>query len=205
MPDLGILPETGRSNGREIIPTVLPWEIGANIHASERIGKPATYNSVSVKLGNNCCHLQMRSGYVRGIYRAVLTSQRRKKTWACVAVARVHRVQTGPPLKFLEGDVLDPIPNNWIRRFLPPSYLEEEFIPSSSLARPFDAPDRSIKIFHGINVIRYVNKRRRLRTYLVQLNDQRRIQGGSKIIAEKFLAKVSRKFDRFFFSFVSYV
>lgn len=47
---------------------------------------------------------------------------------------------------------------------------EREFIPCFDRLTRLD---RSIKIFHGINVIRYVNKRGRLRTYLVQLNDQR--------------------------------
>lgn len=62
---------------------------------------------------------------------------------------------------------------------------EREFIPCFDRLTRLD---RSIKIFHGINVIRYVNKRGRLRTYLVQLNDQR-IRGAWKVSAQ-FLAKM---------------
>lgn len=61
-------------------------EIGVNIEVSKRIGKPATYNTVLVKLWETTAVICRCD--VRGIVFACLRS--RKKT--CVAVARVHRV-----------------------------------------------------------------------------------------------------------------
>lgn len=129
----------------------------------------------SVKLGNKCCHLQMRS---RNIARRPCLATAQESVGARAPSAnRISPREQRFPL---------PIP----KESNPPFSRNEKLAPGEREFIPwFDRLtrlDRSIKIFHGINVIRYVNKRGRLRTYLVQL---KRIRGVWKVSAQ-FLAKM---------------
>lgn len=139
-------------------------EIGVNIEVSKRIGKPATYNTVLVKLGNNRCHLQMRRS--RNSIRVLTFSQENVRSRG----ARAPSAQTAYlSSNFSPENRFHPISKNLIRcvSFLPRTHhLDDSFPPRGPI-------DRSIKIFHGINVIRYVNKRYVVGfAWFVQLNDR---------------------------------